>query len=152
MYDTNDLLRIIKQASVEAMEAKKPVNVVFGVVQSVSPIKIQVEQKLILDKDQLILSKNVTKHTISVTTNVKTGSTNVEYDFSHDHSFDLQVNDVNVTGTINKEELIQSVSHEHTINKTFNVIVNNELKNGDRVILIRMQEGQKYIVLDRIGG
>lgn len=29
---------------------------------------------------------------------------------------------------------------------------NNHLEKGEEVILLRMQGGQKYIVLDRIGG
>ena len=33
-----------------------------------------------------------------------------------------------------------------------NVKVKSELKQGDKVIVARQQGGQKYIVLDRIGG
>lgn len=32
------------------------------------------------------------------------------------------------------------------------IIVHNALQKGDEVILIRQQEGQKFIVVDRIGG
>lgn len=35
---------------------------------------------------------------------------------------------------------------------TKSIIINNALKAGDRVILLRQQEGQRYLVLDRIGG
>ena len=35
------------------------------------------------------------------------------------------------------------------VNKT--IIINNELKVGEKVILIRFQGGQDYLVLDRIG-
>lgn len=152
MSDSNDLLKMIKQSAVDAVEASKPVNVTFGTVISVSPLQIQVEQKLILQKEQLILSRNVTKHTISVTTKVDTENTSVEYDFSHDHTFNLEANGENVTGNIDNKELKQSKSHKHTINATFNVTLNTDLKANEKVILIRIQKGQQYLVLDRIGG
>lgn len=31
-------------------------------------------------------------------------------------------------------------------------MIHNALKPGDEVILIRQQEGQKFLVLDRMGG
>ena len=41
-------LEAVKRAAVEAVDAKKPVLVLFGTVISDSPLKIQVEQKLTL--------------------------------------------------------------------------------------------------------
>ena len=59
--DANELVDTLKRAAVEAVEAGKPVNVYFGEVVSASPLKINVEQKIILGEKQLILSRNVTK-------------------------------------------------------------------------------------------
>ena len=67
MFDMNDFLKLIKKTAVEAVNASKPANVVFGKVISVSPLKIKVDQKLILGKAQLILSRNVTDYRLSVT-------------------------------------------------------------------------------------
>ena len=60
MADANELVETLKRAAVEAMEAKKPVNVYFGEVVSAAPLKINVEQKMVLGEKQLILSRNVT--------------------------------------------------------------------------------------------
>lgn len=42
--------------------------------------------------------------------------------------------------------------HKHSIEGTKQMIIHNALEKGEGVILIRQQEGQKYIVIDRIGG
>lgn len=60
MSDYGAFIKTIKRIALEAVEASRPVNVCFGKVTSASPLKIQVDQKMILDKDQLILCKTVT--------------------------------------------------------------------------------------------
>lgn len=67
MPDANELVGTLKRAAVEAVEAGKPVNVYFGEVVSASPLKINVEQKMILGEKQLILSRNVTDFSTMVT-------------------------------------------------------------------------------------
>ena len=71
-----DLIETIKKAAQQASEASKPVAVMFGIVQDASPLKINVEQKLLLEKEQLILSRNVTDFEREVTpSNWSTDST-----------------------------------------------------------------------------
>lgn len=106
MPDAIGLVKAMKRAALEAVEASKPVNVCFGQVVSASPLQINVEQKMILGKTQLILSRNVTDFKTMVTAQLE----------------------------IEKE-----------------ITIHNALEVGDEVILIRQQEGQKYIVIDRIG-
>ena len=60
MFNADDLLKLIKKTAVEAFNASKPTDVVFGKVISVSPLKIKVDQKLILTSAQLVLTKTVT--------------------------------------------------------------------------------------------
>lgn len=69
MYNADDLVKIIKKAAVDAVNASKPANIVFGKVVSKSPLKIKVDQKLILGKAQVVLSNNVTDYRLSVTIN-----------------------------------------------------------------------------------
>lgn len=66
MADANELVETLKRAAVEAIEAKKPVNVYFGEVVSAAPLKINVEQKMVLGEKQLILSRNVTNFKTSI--------------------------------------------------------------------------------------
>lgn len=53
-------VEIVKKAAVEAMEQSKPVHLVFGEVVSVSPLKIQVDQKATYTEKMLVLTRNVT--------------------------------------------------------------------------------------------
>lgn len=131
MADANELVETLKRAAVEAMEAKKPVNVYFGEVVSAAPLKINVEQKMVLGEKQLILSRNVTNFKTSISAgNIK----NYYYTGSTEDSGTAPV----------------SPSHVHAVGK-IEVTVHNGLVVGDEVILIRQQGGQKFIVLDRIG-
>lgn len=131
LADANELVETLKRAAVEAMEAKKPVNVYFGEVVSAAPLKINVEQKMVLGEKQLILSRNVTNFKTSISAgNVK----NYYYTGSTTDSGTAPV----------------SPSHVHAVGK-IEITVHNGLVVGDEVILIRQQEGQKFIVLDRIG-
>lgn len=131
MADANELVETLKRAAVEAMQATKPVNVYFGEVVSAAPLKINVEQKMVLGEKQLILSRNVTDFKTSITGgNIK----NYYYTGSTTDSGTAPV----------------SPSHVHAVGK-IEITVHNGLVVGDEVILIRQQEGQKFIVLDRIG-
>ena len=104
MPDAFQLVKLIKRAALEAVEAGKPVQVCFGKVTESAPLKILVEQKLLLGGAQLVLTRNVT-----------------------DYEVDLSVS--------------------HTKKK---YTVHNALQQGDLVVLLRQQGGQKYIVLDRV--
>lgn len=131
LADANELVETLKRAAVEAMQATKPVNVYFGEVVSAAPLKINVEQKMMLGEKQLILSRNVTNFKTSITGgNIK----NYYYTGSTTDSGTAPV----------------SPSHVHAVGK-IEITVHNGLVVGDEVILIRQQEGQKFIILDRIG-
>lgn len=67
MPDAVELVKAIKKAAVDANEASKPVQICFGKVVSAAPLKIFVEQKLILGEPQLVLTRNVTDFVIEVT-------------------------------------------------------------------------------------
>lgn len=115
-----------KQLALEAVKASMPSGVYFGTVISASPLKISVEQKMTLSEKQLVLTRNVTNFkttmTVNHTTENKSGG-------SGDASF---------------------ASHNHEYKGTKEFIINNALQTGEKVVLIREQGGQKFIVLDRI--
>ncbi len=135
MYDANDLLNILKQAGIGAVEATKPVNVCFGKVIKTNPLEIQIDQKLILTKEQLILTRNVTNYNTTINLNGETKPTIL-----------------NINKTIETTNLSVDLTHNHNINSTFNATINNQLKQNEQVILLRFQGGQQYLVLDRVGG
>ena len=112
-----NLLTSIKQAAKEAVEEGEPTGIVFGTVVSASPLKIQVEQKLTLTKEFLILTRNV-----------------VDYE-----------TEVEIKWESETEE-----GHTHKIQGVKKVKFKNAVKSGDKVILIKQQGGQKYVVLDKV--
>lgn len=77
MYSTDDLVKMIKKAAVQAVNASKPVNVVFGKVISASPLKIKIDQKLLLGSAQIVLPRSVTDYRLSVTVDNETKSVTV---------------------------------------------------------------------------
>lgn len=50
-----DLLAVIKMAAMEAVQASKPADVVYGDIVSSNPIQVKLDQKLTLSKDFLII-------------------------------------------------------------------------------------------------
>lgn len=142
--DAVELVKVMKKAAIDAVESTKPVNVYFGTVINASPLQINVEQKMLLGKNQLILSRNVTDFKTTVTVQWKTESALS----THNHMVkgkDSSNDDIDLT-TGDK-----NLRHEHDIVGQKEITVHNQLKKGEEVILIRQQEGQKYIVIDRIG-
>lgn len=140
MFNADDLLKLIKKTAVDAVNASKPANAVFGKVISVSPLQIKVDQKLILTSAQLVLSRNVTDHTVSV---------EVEWETEIERA--TQVDEIAGTETTESGISFTDVEHKHKVKGTKEMIIYNALKTDDEVILMQMSGGQKYIVIDRIG-
>ena len=126
MFNSDDFLKLIKKTAVEAVNASKPANMVFGKVLSASPLKIMVDQKLILNEAQLGLSRNVTDFEVEMTVDHITENTSGG---SSEASF---------------------ASHNHAYKGRKKFTVHNGLKSGEEVIMMQVSGGQKYIVIDRI--
>ena len=127
MHDANELVRVLKKAALDAVRASKPMDVRFGKVQSVQPLEIYIEQKLQLKEKQLVLTRNVTDYETEITVDTVTGN---KSGGSGDSSF---------------------ASHNHSITGKTKITVHNGLVVGDKVILLRLPGGQKYVVWDRYG-
>ena len=119
-------LNDIKRAAIEAVRAEKPFAFVLGTVTSASPLKIKVDQKLELTAAQLILTNAVRDFTVRMTVDHQTESASGG---SGDASF---------------------ASHKHTYKGTKAYRVHLALKAGEKVIMLRTDGGQKYVILDRV--
>ena len=155
MLDTNDLTNLIKQASVDAVEAEKPVNVLFGTVTSSSPLQINVEQKMTLSSAQLVLSRNVTDYQVTMDVDFSISETSLNANHSHDMSGSISVDSTSetestVSNSLSVDEVEIDLTHTHDYSGLQTYTVHNALVTGDEVVLLRMQGGQKFIVLDRI--
>ncbi len=111
------------QASAQGM------SIVFGQVMGCDPLQIKVGEKLILDEELLILTHAVREQKINI---------------EHTHSYTDSTKD----NAYNKTTTTASSVLSNT-NFTEYVLV-PALQIGEEVILIRMEGGQQFIVLDRV--
>lgn len=94
-------VQLIKQIAKEQMEASKPCDFLSGIVESVRPLCIKIDTKLILTKKFFIIPDYLTDREI----------------------------EVSIEGKKKK------------------VTIHNQFKVGEKVILLRKQRGQKYLIL-----
>ena len=122
----NTLVKAVKRAAVDAVNAAKPVSYCFGEVVSTNPLKITIDQKMTLTAAHLILTNAVRDYVVYMTVDHSTDSASGG---SGDSSF-------------------ASHSHKYTGKKKYTVHLG--LKKGEKVILLRCDGGQKFIVFDRV--
>ena len=59
MHDSKDLLKLIKKAAYEAVEASQPADFCFGTVTKLAPLSIKIEDKLTLTAPQLVCTETI---------------------------------------------------------------------------------------------
>lgn len=127
-------MKIIKRAAVEAVAQQAPTIINYGTVTNDSPLEIIVEDKFKVSASMLLLTADVIDRKTKIT-------------------FDNPgvVNEVNgymepqptITHNINKLSFL-----DNTIKN--DITIYDALKIGEKVMLLRIQGGQKFIVLDRL--
>lgn len=122
MNNVQSFLNAIKEVNKEMNKSSMAAAVFFGEVISISPIQIKVDQRFIIDDDFLILTSNVTLKTINI---------------EHNHEYSDAVG--NATLTKNTQNAL-----------TEEIVITPDLVVGDKVILLRMQGGQQFVVLDKV--
>lgn len=120
--DAQKLVMLVKKAAVEAVEAKDPMGLKLGEVVSVSPLKIRIGQKITLPETQLLLTNAVRDYKVYETV---------------EHTTEF------ASGTG-----VSAHRHDYKGRKQFTVHL--ALKVGEKVVLLRCDGGQKFIVLDRV--
>lgn len=146
----------VKRAALEAVLAAKPFSLTYGTVASVTPLQITVDQKLTLYAEQLVLTNAVRDYTVDMTVDHATDPALASVNLTHEHSYsgntDTAREDQHTHGysgsTTSAGEANLAHSHSYTGRKRFTVHL--ALKKGEKVLLLRADGGQKYIVLDRM--
>lgn len=109
----SDLLDVIKQAGFGAVHSAYPAEIRFGLVVSVDPLSIKLDQKLTLSEAFLTLTDAVKDLTVDITIDGLTDSSG------------------------------------DTVAGRTSATIHKALKVGDAVVMLRMQGGQKFVVLDK---
>lgn len=135
-------VELMKTLATNVNNTERPVSIHFGTVLSEEPdITIKIDQKKILTKEFITLARNVTDHNVDMTV---------------DHwTEDADPTETSAKGGGAGDAAFESHSHEHSHKhpykgrKTF--LVHRKLLVGEKVIVLSVQGGQNYVVLDRIG-
>ena len=140
------LLNVMKQVNKRANPSTKNTDVVYGVVKKTNPLTILVDNRLELTEDFLILSPlcyaagfdfkiGSHSHSVSVSKVSQEG---------HKHSVDgketSEAGGINATPTASCES---SGGHKVSVSLWGN------LEQGDKLVMLRVAEGQAYMVLYR---
>lgn len=120
-----DFLTEIQRIVLGVLNAQKLSTIVYGTVESISPLKVQVDQKLLLEQEQLKLTRAVMDY---------------EVDMTVDH-----VTENRAGGSGDAE--FASHNHEYKGKKKF--LIHNGLVVGDKVTMIRAHGGQQYLIIDK---
>lgn len=118
----------------------QPTDLFFGTVTNVSPLTVQIDQKHIIPENFLVLSTLVKDHEVDMTVSMET----VEDAYmkpEHTHTGNLG----SPTDAGNLD-----TTHHHDIKGRKKIILHYGLKTGEKVLLLRMQGGQMYLILDRV--
>lgn len=121
-----ELVQLLKELSKTTNDAGEPFEHRKGTVESVNPISVRVDQKLILEEDDLILTHLVRDYDVDISVSHET------------EDFEL------VEGA-----LTDIKSHKHEYKGRKRITIHNGLKAGEDVVLLKVQGGQTYILLDR---
>ena len=169
----NILAQTLIKMSQNAEDAAKPTTLEFGEVVSeeYAPLEIQIHDKLILDEDFLELTNAVRDHWVDIEVYWQTIDDNDLAEFQANHYANVATLNDNVDkynghkhigcqGSPTETLLTDSMemnpvnqrhtSHLHNIAGRKRMRVYNGLHKGEKVVLLRMRGGQKYLVLDRI--
>lgn len=105
----------------QTVNSTNPVNVLFGTVSQEKPLEIEIHQKLKLSKEFLVLTERVTRYEVNI---------------EHNHALTIDGSKVNT------EMALKDLMTKKPIR--------TGLKKGDKVVLARVQGGQKFVVLDKV--
>lgn len=119
------LMQAIQGIVKNSMKNAMLTDYLIGIVETVNPLSIRIDQKETLTEDFLILTDLVRDFDVDITVNHTTenragGSGDAEYE-----------------------------SHNHAYNGRKRITIHNGLKPGESVILIQQSGGQEFIVLSR---
>lgn len=125
MRSMEDITKMFQRVAMETNESSVPTNITIGTVESIAPLQVRLDQKLILNDSQLLLTKNVL-----------------------DYEVEMTVDHVTESVLPNNPDLVDAHNHEYKGRKKF--LVHNALQVGDDVVMIKNKGGQLYVIIDKV--
>ena len=121
----SEIVQLVKKIAIYAISSNKPVEFIIGVVESIEPIKIRVNQFLVLENDALIIPHYMLPGN--------------KYFFNVDEQ-KVMLEDVE---TEEKKEYKMTVENQE-LTLDFNI---NE---NDKILMLKVQGGQRFFLLSKI--
>lgn len=118
----------MKSVAAQYEQNQNPVRLLFATILQAEPLRVELDNKLILDEKYFLVAQHLTDYEIEAEL---TTDEIEEFFVEHEGRQDVQVDIGLQKGRIK---------------------LKNKLKSGDRVIVIALEGGQFFVILDRIGG
>ena len=137
----------IQEVIKQSIDFNQFVDITYGEVVGVKPLKVKLINDLVLEEENLILTNAVKDHTVDISVQWTTEDKKVDLIDNHTH---IWVGGAfGATGPVNKSPDINS-THKHDIKGKKKIIIHNDLKEKEQVLLIKAYGGQQYVIVDRI--
>lgn len=123
---STQLLQTIQAIVDQTVKAGKPTDYLLGVVETINPLSIRLEQRDVVTAEFLILTDTV-----------------------RDHDVDIEVAHVTENRAGGGGDAAFA-SHNHDYSGRKKIRIYNGLHQGEQVIMIQQSGGQEFIVLSRV--
>ena len=144
-----ELKDVLQQMMQQSQAAMQPTDLCIGTVDAVDPLEITISTAMApLRREVLYLTESVVEKKIPILTHSHTIPTGT---LKHNHGGAVG-NDL--TASYQTDERLQSIlCYEHgqplPVENGY-IILNRALTVGDKVLLLKVQKGQKFIILSRV--
>ncbi len=123
MYDMVRISEIIKKMALDAVESRKPLELFTGTVLSTKPLLVKVDNNLELTEKQLMIPESLTDRYVDMELE------------------ELEFEDAYINGQGSNIKMNKILSK---------VYVKNGLRENDKILMLRIEQGQKFLVLERV--
>lgn len=140
-----ELLDVLHQISCDSQRASQPTDLYIGTVTNVNPLEITIDttaqplKEPVLYLTDAVVEKKMTRleHT---------------HDTKHSHTLGLSTTSIDKTCSRELTHVVCVVHGKELPEKDGYIILNQALCVGDKVLLLRVQRGQKFVILSRVYG
>lgn len=158
-----DFVDALMQAAVQGMNAQQPTDLQIGTVTAESPLEISIDSSMdTLKQSVLYLTESVIekkipvlkhKHKIKILPHTHIDSRGGTTTSAFPNPYYLTEDSAEAEGydsVVQAENFICWEDGKELPVKDGYIILNRKLEEGDKVLLLRVQSGQKFIVLSRV--
>lgn len=144
------LVRCMREAAKKVNPSSKSTDIMYGVVQKVSPLTVLVDNRLALTEEFLILSPFCYKASFDLTVESHTHSVSVSMGkiSQSDHIHQTKEDPTEAAGGFSITPSA-SASAQSAGGHKISVTLWDDLDIGDKLVMLRVQEGQAYLILYR---